>query len=562
MRRPDLLVDESLIEAFYDVQIPAEVTDLRAFEAWRKRAERQNPRCLHLEREQLMRHEAAGVTSEKFPANMEVMGQKLKLSYVHEPRESDDGVTLTVPVAMLNQVSANRCEWLVPGMLEDKVMALLKTVPQKHRHRLQPLSESVGAFMEEVTAGQVDQDEPLVRALQRFVEVRVSLKLEMASFRSENLNAHFFMNFRVVDPHGRVLGQSRNLPELRLQLKDQVSTAFRAAQVEGSLGAQLAALSLKGREELPSGADHAPEQGADVTDVVGTRVEAELPAQLDGLTSWSFGELPELLEIKIGNRSLIGFPALHDDGDSVSLRPCDTEEEAARVHRKGLTRLFALTLRDQVRAVERLPGLRELALQFMPFGSDVELKALLVEATLVRCCLTDPLPATQATFEQRAQEAKLRISLIAQELMRMTATLVVEYSGLQKRLGNLKNFPEVLSDLQSQLARLLPKNFLVSYPVERLAHFPRYLKAVGVRIDKLRNNPERDAQLMAEWKSLAGIWEREWIARKRAGVVDPQLEEFRWLLEELRVGLFAQELKTPMPVSVKRLQKIWDARPR
>ncbi|KAF7600322.1 MAG: ATP-dependent RNA helicase HrpA [Candidatus Dactylopiibacterium carminicum] len=571
MRRPDLLVDEALIEAFYEAQIPAEVTDLRAFEAWRKQAERKDPKCLHLEREQLMRHEAAGVTSDKFPASFEVMGQKLKLSYVHEPREADDGVTLTVPVAMLNQVPANRCEWLVPGMLEEKVTALLKTVPQKHRHRLQPIGESARAFIEAVEAGEFKQDEPIIRALQRFVEVRVSLKLDMASFRNENLNPHCFMNFRVIDQHGRVLDQSRDLAALRLSLKDSAAAAFRAAQIEGSMGAQLAALNVQGK--TATGVDEVHENGAGKAEIASSqgsihaatrdmRDENGLHTQFSGITTWSFGPLPELLEVKIGNRNLIGFPALHDDGDSVSLRPFDTEEEAVRVHRKGLVRLFALNLKDQVRAVERLPGLRPLALQFMPFGTEAELKAQLVEATLVRCCLMEPLPVNPTDFNQRALEAKTRVSLIAQELMRLAGTLLAEHASLQKRFASLKSFPELLADVQAQVGRLLPKNFLVAWPFEKLSLFPRYLKAIDVRIEKMRNNPARDAQLMAEWKSLAGPWEREHLAKLKAGVSDPQLEDFRWLLEELRVGLFAQELKTPMPVSVKRLQKIWESRPR
>ncbi|MPN14069.1 hypothetical protein SDC9_161395 [bioreactor metagenome] len=137
-----------------------------------------------------------------------------------------------------------------------------------------------------------------------------------------------------------------------------------------------------------------------------------------------------------------------------------------------------------------------------------------------------------------------------------------EYTGLQKRLAGLKAYPDVLADLQGQLAGLLPKDFLVCFSWEQLAQFPRYLKAASVRLDKLRNNPARDAQLMAEWKSLANAWEREALNKRRAGVRDEQVESFRWLLEELRVGLYAQELKTPMPVSVKRLQKIWESRPR
>ena len=575
MRRPDLLVDEALIYAFYDSHVPAEVTDLRAFEAWRKQAERKQAKLLHLERDQLMRHEAAGVTSENFPANFEVMGQKLKLSYVHEPKESDDGVTLTVPLAMLNQIPANRCEWLVPGMLEEKVTALLKTVPQKHRHRLQPISESTRDFLSALEEGAYSREDSITKALQRFVEDRVSLKMELASFRLENLNPHCFMNFRVIDEYGRVLGQSRNLAELRLQLKDQVAAAFRNAQVEGSMGAQLAALQINSESKSSSdeSAD-APKPNTDKASQSGTSKKSDSrgstkgvseeaqPAQLSGLTSWSFGELPELLDIKVGNRNLIGFPALHDDGDSVSIRPYDTEEEAARVHRKGLTRLFALTLKDQVRAVERLPGLRELALQFMIFGSDVELKAQLVAATLERTCLLEPLPKDTAGFEQRAQEAKTRVSLVAQELMRLMSALLTEHANVTKRLAGLKTFPDVVADIQSQINRLMPKNFLVAWPFDKLSHFSRYLKGAVVRVDKLRANPARDAQLMADWKSLAQPWERERLAKLKAGVDDPALEDFGWMLEELRVGLYAQELKTPTPVSVKRLQKIWESRPR
>ncbi|MHB1375367.1 MAG: ATP-dependent RNA helicase HrpA, partial [Thauera sp.] len=197
-RRPDVLVDEALIEAFYDSKLPEEVCDVAGLEAWRKPAEKAEPKLLHLSREQLMRHEAEGVTTDRFPPALEVLGQKLKLTYLHQPGEADDGVTLAVPLAMLNQIPANRCEWLVPGLLEEKVAALMKTVPQKHRHRLQPVAESAAAFMAAFEAGEFDTDEPLLKMLQRFVEERVQLKLPLESFRAENLKPHCFMNFRVI----------------------------------------------------------------------------------------------------------------------------------------------------------------------------------------------------------------------------------------------------------------------------------------------------------------------------------------------------------------------------
>jgi len=584
-RRPDVLVDEALIEAFYDSKIPQDVCDVAGLESWRKKAEKTEPKLLHLSREQLMRHEAEGVTTDRFPPTLEVLGQKLKLTYLHQPGEADDGVTLTVPLAMLNQIPANRCEWLVPGLLEEKVAALMKTVPQKHRHRLQPVAESAAAFMAAFEAGEFDTDEPLLKMLQRFVEERVQLKLPLESFRAENLKPHCFMNFRVIDEHGRVMGQSRNLMELRARFREQVAARFSAAKIGGALagalsaagvaadGARVAARSGRGPNEgvrevaerhdgvASAGAQGRAGKKADGREGKGDDSVAAALA-LSGFTAWTFGALPELLEIRVAGREVIGFPALHDDGESVSLRPYDTPEEAARMHRRGLARLFALNLKDQVRAIERLPGLRELALQYMSFGTEVELKARLVEATLTRCCLLEPLPETADAFATRCAEAKTRVSLVAQEFMRLIAALLVEHVALQKRLSGLKTFPDVVADIQAQLAALLPKDFLIAFPWERLAHFPRYLKAASVRLDKLRNNPARDAQAMAEWKGLAQMWERERLARRRAGVEDPALEEFRWLLEELRVGVYAQELKTPMPVSVKRLQKIWESRPR
>jgi ATP-dependent helicase HrpA len=544
-RRPDVLVDDELIYAFYDAKLPPEVLDLASFEVWRKEAEKASSKTLQLTRDQLMRHDAEGITTDRFPSNLEVLGQKLRLTYLHAPGDADDGVTLTVPLAMLNQIPANRCEWLVPGLLEEKLTALLRTVPQKHRHRLQPMAESAGDFMTRFEAGEFDQDEPLLKAMQRFVEERVSLKLPMESFRSENLNPHCFMNFRVQDEHGRILGQSRNLAELRTRFREQVAARFQAAKI---VPVSEAPAPKKGQLEAPKADVSAKAPAAD--------------AQLGGYTGWTFGPLPELLEIKVAGREIVGFPALHDDGASVSLRPYDTPEEAAKVHRGGMARLFALELSAQVKAIEKLPGIRELALQFINYGSEADLKAQLVTSTLERCCLLDPFPADADSFARRCKDAKPRITLVAQELMRLAGQLIVEHATLTKRLAGLKTFPDVVADINAQMARLMPKNFLVALPYERIAQIPRYLKAATVRIDKLRANPARDAQLLAEWKCLAQPFEREWLAKAKAGVTDPQLEEFRWMLEELRVGLFAQELRTPMPVSVKRLQKIWESRPR
>lgn len=555
-RRPDVLVDEALIEAFYDEHIPAEVSDLRSFEAWRKQVELNQPRLLFLEREQLMRHEAAGITTDAFPAYMLVHGQRLKLSYNHAPNAVDDGVTLTVPLALLNQISAARCEWLVPGMLEEKVHLLCKTVPQKIRHRLQPIMDYVRSFIEQAA----DHDQPLLFTLQKHIETTVSLKLPVESLKAENLPTHCFMNFRVLDEHGRMLGQSRSLAELRARYREQVRALFDDASLKSAmLAAGISTANAEKRAndvEVPVSKSNSPISNAASAENI--QNANDLSANYSELTTWSFGRLPELLEIKVAGRDVIGFPALVDMNTHVDLRPFDTEEEAALTHRQGLIRLFALNLKEQVKAIEKgLPGMRELALQAVTFTSEAELKAQILYASLDRACLQLPLPNDEPSFIERCNAARQRMTLIAQEIVRLASNILTEYSSSQKKLASIKAHTAAYEDMAQQLQQLMPKNFIAVQPYERLQHFARYLKGIQIRIDKLRTNPSRDVTLMNELSPLLRNYEREYVQQARAGIRDSKLEEFRWLLEELRVSLFAQELKTPMPVSVKRLQKIW-----
>lgn len=520
-RRPDVLVDDALVFAFFAALIPEHITSVAAFERWRREAERENPRLLFLEKEQLMRHEAAGITTDAFPASIESHGQRLALSYKHDPGAADDGVTLTVPLARLNQLPATRLEWLVPGLLKEKVVALLKTLPQKYRHRLMPLDAFAGAFCDQPH----DHDEPLVTALTRSIEERIALKLPLDALRPGELKPHLLMNIRLVDEHGATLAMSRNLAELRAHYGKRATEAFSSALQEIGAGNTAPA-----REKA---------------------------------TAWVFGALPELLEMQEGKDMVIGFPALVDEGDGVRLAVFDTEEKARVEHRQGLARLFALQLKAQVQAIEKLPALHNLALSFLPFGSEKELKAQIVAATLERCCLMPPLPKDEQSFNARREAAKGRLLLVAQEIVRLVAQILAEHAALQKKLASLqKALPQAHADIQTQLERLLERHFIVATAWERLQHFPRYLKAASLRCDKARNDPARDARWLEEWQSVAKPWQREWQRARESGRHDAFLEEFRWLLEELRVALFAQELKTPTPVSVKRLQRMWEGRPR
>ena len=503
------------------------------------------------------------MSSDKFPASFEVMGQKLKLSYVHEPRANDDGVTLAVPVAMLNQIPAARCEWLVPGMLEEKVNQLARTVPQKIRHRLQPIKEYAQDFCARAEDGTLDTEQPLLRALSRDIEERVSLKLPLESIRAENLPAHLSMNFRVVDEHGRVLGQSRNLAELRARYAREVQKRFEAANVAV---AKASPPIVAAQVPVPKPASSGPRGTVPVEKAATKGAAAGMPAAPasappTGQTTWAFGTLPEIMEVSVDGRPVVGFPALVDEGASVCLRVFDTPDKAQAMHRAGLRRLFALALKEQVKFIEKnLPGLRDMGLLFIALGTEAELKEQLVGATLDRTCVLAPLPVDAASFEQRVQEAKPRITLVAQEIARLAHGILAEHAALTKKVATLKAQPQAADDIKVQCAALVGKRFVADLPFERLQQLPRYLKAAALRIDKLRTDPARDARLMAEWKSLAAPFERERNQRAKSGVADLQIEEFCWLLEELRVALFAQELRTPMPVSVKRLQKIWETR--
>ncbi len=520
-RRPDVLVDEELIYAFYDSLIPDGIHNGAAFEHWRREAEAGKPKLLYLKREDLMRHEAAGITTAQFPHQLEIGGRAYALEYLHDPGNARDGLTLTVPLIALNQLSAKRCDWLVPGLLKDKVALLAKTLPQKIRHKLGPLPDFAEQFANQYGAAasaqrQRQEDLALVEAIARFAREELNLVLPADGFRPELLPAHLAMNFRVLDEHGRQLAMGRSLAQLRAELGEQA-------------GAQFSAI-------------------------------AQPKAALSGITAWNFGELQEIMEIRQGAQTLIGYPALVDRGDSVDLEVLDSPQTAKAAHRDGLRRLFMLQLKEQARYLEKnLPGLRDMAMQFLDFGDAASLKDQLLRVSFDRACMAEPLPLTQAQFAKRCDEGKTRLSLLAQELCRLVAGILAEHQALRKKLQGLKNFPQPARDIEEQLAHLTPKDFIAATPLERLQHFPRYLKGVALRLEKLRADPARDARWSAEFNPLWQTWLREDLKQRKQGVADPQLEQFRWLLEELRVSLYAQELRTPVPVSVKRLQKMWQA---
>nr|WP_245503448.1 ATP-dependent RNA helicase HrpA [Aquabacterium lacunae] len=558
-RRQDVLVDDELIYAFYDAQVPPEVMSGHSFERWYKAASRENPKLLYLSREELMRHEAAGITSNAFPKVIRLGGVDCTTTYLHEPGDARDGVTVTVPIYALNQVSEERGEWLVPGMLKDKVMALVKSLHQKPRARLVPLPDYVDSFVQAAEFGQGGLMDQLLKA----VRDKTQLDIKRADFKLDMLSPHLFMNYRVVDEHGRQLGMGRNLPALKAELGSLARGAFQAlAALKTQTVAQPAALGADAQEAPgaaapasgPSGkagGQNAPQRVKGPADPGAGRATAVQP-----LTDWTFGELPELMEISRGGHTLIGFPALVDKGTHAEIEVFDEPDVAAGKHRGGLRRLVALQLKEPLKYLEKnIPDLQKMAMAYMSLGTADELRDQIIEVALDRAYLNDPLPTDAASFKARVEEGRTRLNLIAQEVARLVGGILVEYAAATRKLKDAKPPKEVADDINAQLQRLCPKRFVVQTPYAQLQHFARYLKAVTSRLDKLRADPARDTQKMVEVKPLDQRYTRRLAELK--GTHDARLDEFRWLLEELRVSLFAQELRTPQPVSVKRLEKVW-----
>jgi ATP-dependent helicase HrpA len=544
-RRQDVLVDDELIYAFYDAQIPPDVASGQVFENWYREQSRAQPRLLFLTRDELMRHQAAGITTQSFPPTLRLGGVDCAASYLHEPGDAKDGLTVSVPLFVLNQVSEERCEWLVTGMLKDKIQALLKSLPQKPRARLVPLPESAAQLAELLSTPELFGHGSLTDALLKRVRDKTSLDVKRTDFKLDMLPPHLFMNLRVVDEHGRQLGMGRNLGALKAEWGTQARGAFQA----------LAGLNVKAAMPQPA-EDSAPARGQGAARA---RVEeAPTPSLPAGqrYTAWSFGELPELMEVRRGAQSLVGFPALVDDGDAVSIEVFDEPAVAAAKHRAGLRRLFALQLKDALKYLEKnLPDLQKMAVTYMPLGTVEELRAQIIDVALERAFLLEPLPADEAAFKQRVEEGRGRLTLIANEVARLAGTILVEYAAAARKIKDTKVQPAATEDAAQQLQRLMPKRFIAGTPWPRLQHLARYLKAITLRLDKLRADPARDAQRLAELRPQE---QRYWrLVAERKGAVDERMNEFRWLLEELRVSFFAQELRTPQPVSVKRLDKLW-----
>lgn len=539
-RRQDILVDDALIAQFYDERLPQEVVNQQTLENWAKQASSDILKVLYLNKEDLLNKRADGITTEFYPKKLTMNGLAFDLSYHFEPGTPRDGITMSIPLMLLNQVSPIRVEWLVLGMLKEKVHLLLKSLPQKLRRHCVPLPQFAEQFVEHHNDARV-YDKPLLESVRDFVSSKTPARPLLSDFRIETLAPHHFMNFKLLDEHGRQLDMQRSLSALKAEWGKKAQETFKEQVQQSNGGGQ-------------------PARPTNTPDVASRPSNPSMASSVsEPLTSWSFGDLPDMLEIQRGNQTFFGYPALKDMGEHCVMEVFDEEETARAVHRDGVLRLLALALKDPLKYLNKnLLDFQKVAMLYMPLGTGDELKDQWVKLALVRSTLASGLPSNEAEFNAKAQEGKSRLNLISQEIGRLLLNVLTEYSKLAKKLqADAKSFPDACKDIQAQLQWLMPKDFLLKRPWEQLNHYPRYLKAAYIRLERLRNGLDRDKQMMKEVLDLQQPWGRACSQLK--GFEDESLQQFAWQLQELRVSLFAQELRTPMPVSVKRLQKAWES---
>jgi ATP-dependent helicase HrpA len=511
-RRRGLLADDEALFRFYDERLPAGIADGRSFETWYQTARRSEPRLLCMDKGLLLRDGEDAGGDELFPAQLAMNGVTFALQYKFAPGEEEDGVTLVAPLMMLNQVDEEQAEWLVPGLLQEKIIALIRSLPKSLRRRFVPATDFAAAC---AAALRPRRQGNLAAAVARELQRMTGVETPPEAWRPEEMSAHLRMNFHVVDEQGTVLASGRDLARLR-----------------GELGAQV-------RQSLSS----------------------ELRTELTGrrFTAWDFGPLPEVIEIEHGGTRIKAHPVLQDDGDAVSWQLCDDAGRAERLNRAGIRRLFLLALSARVKYLKKeTPDVRAMCAHYLPLGSCGELQTQLIEAMVDRVFLHDrPLPRAAQEFQRRLAEGSPAVITAFNELCRLAAAILASYHELRRVLmAHQAGREGAVADMKEQLEHLVYAGFIRETPPDWLRHYPRYLKAMTIRLEKLRTRSDRDAQSQAE---LAPLW-RKWLQQASSETkVHPAGPEMpvRWLLEELRVSLFAQELKTAVPVSVQRIQRQW-----
>ncbi|TVQ86393.1 MAG: ATP-dependent RNA helicase HrpA [Chromatiaceae bacterium] len=537
-RRRDLLVDEEAIYAFYAERIPSGIWSTPQFERWLRRVSRTEPKLLSLRLADVLRREAGDLSAERFPDRLRVGATELPLEYQFDPGQPTDGLTLILPLPLLNQLAPERLEWLVPGLLAERVTALLRGLPKAVRRALVPIPDTAAR----IAARLQPSDRPLVQAIAEAVRDLTGVQIPEDAWDPAAIPPHLRMKVRLVDAAGQTLASGEDLIALKRRHGGDAATGA-----------------------APPAWGHALERA--------------------GIRRWDFGDLPESVDLERAGLRLRAWPALVDQGDSVALHLLDSAAAAHAAMRAGLRRLILLELGGELRGLRRNPCagcphgplLERLQLQYaraaatgappaanaapMPVaqaGADLadDLLALALDLTFLEA---RPPLRDQASFAARIAAHRDQLPATATTVCTLTAQILGLYQDLRRRLAatTQRNWLPSVLDLQQQLDGLVFRGFLVQVPYANLRDYPRYLRAAAQRLDKLGHAAGRDQDRLRELTPLLTRWQERRDAAQAAGRDDPRLTEIRWLLEELRVSLFAQQVGTARPVSVKRIETRW-----
>ena len=491
---------------------PLPLADIRTFEAWLKTAERDNPRLLFLSRDDLMQHAAAHITEEQFPKFWQTADGKFKLSYRFEPHHPLDGVTMTVPLTILNRLHAPSLEWLVPGMLREKIQLLIKALPKQIRRICVPVPDFITKFLE----SNPDRQAAIIPQLAHFIaksagDMRILEQIDQDAWAAQELPEHCYLNLRIIDDGGQELAGGRKLHELQQQLGQAAAVTFR---------------------------DNTQE------------------FERDNVTAWDIGTLPESIKFARGKQQLTGYLGLQKEKDGrIALRLFDTTEAAEQAHRLGVIELMKLQLKEQVKDLNKgIQGFTQAAMLLKHINADT-LRDDLTQAVCDRAFIgEDELPRNEKAFKEQIKRARSRLPAVKEALSRYLQETAAAYAELNGKLGK----HPLTHLLRQRLQTLLAAGFATRTPWAQWPRLPIYLKAMTLRLEKYSSNPARDAAREADIQELEQMWQEKTDGLVKQGQpVSDDLAAFRWMIEELRVSLFAQELKTPYPVSVKRLLKEW-----
>ncbi|WP_137823168.1 ATP-dependent RNA helicase HrpA [Pseudomonas sp. D(2018)] len=514
-RRRDILADEETLFAYYAARLPADIYQTATFEKWYERERTNTPDLLIMREEDVLAREASEVTAAQYPDTLHLGELELPLSYHFEPGHPRDGVTLRVPAPLLPQLPPERLEWLVPGLLEAKCVALVRNLPKAIRKNFVPVPDFVKAALAKLVFAQGSLPESLGRELQRMTGARVPEEAWVEA--AAQLESHLKMNLEVVDARGKFLGEGRDLVEITARFAEASQAALAIPQAQ--------------KEQKP--------------------VEAK-----------GFAQVAEKTQQKVAGLSMTVYPALVEEGGSVKESRFPTQAEAEWQHRRALQRLLLQQLAETAKFLRgKLPGLTDLGLLYRDMGRVDALVEDILLASLDSCILDGEasLPRDGAALASLAEKKRGAWAEHAERLARLTLEILKLWHGLQKRFKGRIDLAQAvaLNDIKAQLANLVYPGFVRETPAEWLKELPRYLKAIEQRFDKIAAQLQRDRVWSGE---IAGYWEqyRARLAKHaQEGKRDPELVLYRWMLEEYRVSLFAQQLGTRMPVSDKRLNKQW-----